>query len=153
MDHKELMVFLLFLLAIALAYVIFFSGHLTYTPEGSPVDSSVFLENLASSSDVYLVMDVRSASPTTKQNILQCGVDFSGSIALGAKNLTIFSFENDHCITVNDADHDLSSCMNELSGQTVIYIHPGEESTFYNSAVMVGLGEQYSLDDCSIRVT
>lgn len=125
-------------------------GYFILTIEaGMPVSSSVFAETLADANRVYIIMDLRGADELTKRAIMQCGIDFASSPALGNKNITTFALEGDTCTTMEGL-RDVSSCLDESKSGPLIFIQQGNNSTFYRNKVIVGVGPDYKLGMCSI---
>ncbi|HLC68725.1 MAG TPA: hypothetical protein VJH24_02700 [Candidatus Bilamarchaeaceae archaeon] len=149
---KRIVVIALVIAALVLAYVVIFTPFAPrYSPEGFPVDGGVFLESLRDVSSVYIVMDIRHAAPEVRQNILQCGVDFAGSPGLANKEITTMALEENSCVGLEGSES-VADCLNGLQGQTVLYIQQGDQTAFYPHAVIVGMGEEYALEDCHVNI-
>ena len=143
--------------AIILAFVIIlgiqaFSGGEQQTPV------EYFNGFLSHSSVVYIVMDISGAPNPLKRNIMQCGVDFSGSIG-AYKKIVPFVVDENNCYSVNGSIS-IPLCMSQIHnswsdvGQTpvIIYIHSGNETKYIKNEAIVGVDETYMQGDCSVSV-
>ncbi len=114
---------------------------------------NAFLERLRDADKVFIVMDVRGSGEKTKQNILQCGTDFAGSPGLVGKEVIPVSFGEEGCVTANGSTS-FDECMALLQngGGMIIYVKKGTGPQYFERGVEVGIGDQYGLGMCSIRV-
>ena len=119
---------------------------------GSEINLQTFATILTGSNSIYLIMDVRNATDAaTKHGILSCGVDFAGSLGLGNKNLTIYSLDaGENCID-EKGNYTSAACLERASKGISILIRPGNSTSFYTNAMVVGLGKNYTAGSCYIR--
>jgi hypothetical protein len=132
----------------------------TFVP-GPGVDAAAFQSAFINASRVYVVMDVRGVNGTvTSTNILQCGVDFSGSSGMGGKKVTYLSLSDSGCMEAalggngsveENANQTVDSCISQLDNGMVIYVEPGTSSYYYSNALVVGIGSNYTAGTCGIR--
>lgn len=152
-DPKTLATFILVFLALIAAGLVLLPRSPAFVPQGEPVTSGVFLERLSLVPEVSIVMDLRRATgENLRHGILQCGVDFAGSSGLVEKNVSTYAWEENGCVSSTHTGLSLADCFRQIQGETVLYIAPGEETTFYRDALVVGIGEHYALYDCRINV-
>jgi len=126
---------------------------------GNEININTFSAILANSSDVYLIMDVRGVNDTrVNQSIMQCGVDLAGSTGLAGKTMTIYSLETQGCLGAVQqgnksvfANYTSAYCFGQAGNGIALYLHQGNETHFYTNAMVVGLGENYTVGGCSIR--
>ncbi len=127
----------------------FFLSSKPYDP-GMDVDQQTFLEFFSDSQNVIIFMDVRGVSdPLIRQNIFQCGVDFAGSTGLVTKNTTYFSLGEVGCVTPLGENTD-EYCYDRMKDAMVIYIKSGEETTYHQKGMMVGINSDYDVP-CGIH--
>lgn len=120
---------------------------------GPEVDIETFRNNLQNANDIFIIMDVRGVDSTdqTYQNILQCGVDFASSSAIGNKNIVPMSLNVDGCIAP-DGIHPESYCFSQLdAGALFIYVKESPKTTFHANGMIVGVGSSYTLGTCGIH--
>jgi hypothetical protein len=121
-----------------------------------------FSQTLASSSELYLVMDLRGASEdAVRSNIMQCAVDISYSTAIGGISKRFYSLDSE-CIRTydNGTTHTapLAVCMGEISaardvqGKSIIYIRKNNETKIFWNELVVGMGGNYTENGCRIGV-
>ncbi|MBD3390218.1 hypothetical protein GF415_04685 [Candidatus Micrarchaeota archaeon] len=117
-----------------------------------------FASNLLSSDKVYIVEDLRGlgAYPISKNNIMQCGVDFAGSEGIVGKEMKIYVLEEDSC-SHSSGNSTLEACYSEIlaasndTSSAVIWIEKGSIPEFYERGLLVRVNETYMQGDCSIR--
>jgi hypothetical protein len=141
---------LLAVFVIILAWHFLGASATTFVP-GPGVDANTFKDTFTTASRVLIVMDVRgAANDSVSHNVLQCGVDFSGSSGMGGKNVTHMSLSKDGCVA-DDGDHTVEYCISQLKDGVVIYVQPGASSSYYSDALVVGVGAQYAVGSCAIK--
>ncbi|MDD5096621.1 MAG: hypothetical protein PHY95_03865 [Candidatus ainarchaeum sp.] len=123
---------------------------------------SEFSRTLSSSSELYLVMDLRGADEdAVRSNIMQCAVDISYSIAIGGINKSFYSLGSE-CIRTYDNGTTytvpLAGCLDEISaardvlGKSIIYIRKANETKVFWNELVVGMGANYTENGCNIGV-
>jgi hypothetical protein len=138
------------LLVAGMAYYFYLQLTPSFTP-GRAVDEGTFKEIFANATRVSIVMDVRGAADNaTATNIMQCGVDFAGSTGMGGKEMAPFSISGDGCVA-QDGQHPLDWCISALSDGITIYVREGSGVSYYDNAMVVGVGPQYPLGSCGIK--
>jgi len=119
-----------------------------------PISMDEYLIKLQQSKTLSIVMDLRGAYDNrTRHNILQCGVDFAGSIPLGGKEITIYSLDNDGRCIVSYPDEPIvtnltvEECLKEIfNADQTIYIKPSKTSAtvYYNDKLLISMTSDYS---------
>lgn len=108
---------------------------------------------LASSNEMFIVMDLRGTDNSTiRNNIMQCGVDVAGSVALGGKNKTIMAIEEDSCFVYNNTKT-VEYCLSLITDTPTFYIATNTETEYSEKMVTVDIGATYNLYDCHITGT
>ena len=119
-----------------------------------------FASNLLLAQKVYIVEDIRGLGekyPISRNNIMQCGVDYAGSPGIVGKELQVYIFEGDIC-TNYEGESPINDCYAEVleaAGSTdtaVIWIEKGESAEFYSRGLIVRVNEDYVRGTCSINV-
>lgn len=123
-----------------------------------------FAANLAGADTVYLVEDIRgldSKYPLSRNNIMQCGVDFSASEGLMGKSLYIYVFEGDTCtgseagsnVTISSVKGCYSKVFSSVGkpGSVLIWIGQGATPKFYSEGISVEINDTYSQGMCGAR--
>jgi len=163
-ESRTMLLVVLAIIIVGAAILLVFNARATQAagpaPEfnkGNKINKETFLELLANSEPVYVVMDARNVSDEyTKRNIFQCGVDFAGSSGLVGKNVSIIGMDDKGCVVGS-----LSSALNKTttneecikmlnSNGIALYSHAGNDTFYYTRAAMVGVGDTYVLGSCSI---
>lgn len=144
-EPKNAAVILLFIVAVALGYSIFFGQEKT-------VDPQKFLAVLQNSSKLYIIQDLRGADDAVRRNIMQCGVDLAGSQGVAAlnKTITIYALEDSKCTTLEGVKT-LTECSNTGDGVT-FYVSKGNQSSFYEKKLSIGIGADYTAKSCNINL-
>lgn len=122
-----------------------------------------FATSLMYAERVYLVQDIRGLEkyPLSRNNIMQCGVDFAGSEGLVGKEANIYILEGNECSaseagsnltikTVAECHSAVASAFGK-SGNSVIWIEKGQSPSIYQGGLVVRINETYSQGLCSIR--
>lgn len=118
--------------------------------DGIPVSPETFADELANSSHLYIVQDLRAAStPDIRKNIQQCGIDFAASRGLVGKNITIYALEANECTTLQGIVA-AGTCIESIRDNMAIYIKAGNSSAFYDKRLIVGIGPTYPTQSCNI---
>lgn len=120
-----------------------------------------FADNLASASEVYLVMDLRGAETAVQRNIMQCSADMAFSTALGGKSKKIYSLDTE-CLKIGDADGEnpetvpLSQCLSEINAarddlsKAIFYVRKANSTMVYANELVIAMGAEYDYMGCSI---
>jgi len=139
---------LLIVVALVLGFTV-----LTQKPsDETPVDKGVFLESLAASQNVYIIMDLQSVfNETVKNNVMQCGVDFAGSEGLVNKNITTFALDAGNC-TRMEGQTSIASCLDESKAGVTIVVQNLMNTTYYKNKVVVRVGPVYTKGTCNIKI-
>jgi hypothetical protein len=119
---------------------------------GNEINMQTFATVLSGARSVYLVMDVRNANGTIKQNVIRCGVDFAGSTGLGDKNLTVYSLDAGEICIGQNGTFSSSVCLGEMEKGLSILVQPGNSTSFYSNAMVVGIGGNYTEGECSVNL-
>jgi hypothetical protein len=155
MDKIKLLILAFLILgAVWMAYYYITLPQKTELVLGNEVNLETFNSILGDAESVHIVMDVRDVEDQQiKTNILQCGVDFAGSFGLVGKNLSIYSFDNEQgCIGMGE-NYPLSYCIQKMEEQgVVLLIEGGNSTTFYSNAMKVGVGNNYTVGTCSVKI-
>lgn len=131
--------------------------------KGESASMEAFANYLISSNTVYLVEDLRGLEryPISRNNIMQCGVDFAGSEGLAGKELDIYILEEETC-SASEAGGNLttkpiSECHASVAsafgkeGNAVIWIEKGYTPSIYPSGIVVRVNETYTQGMCNIQ--
>lgn len=127
-----------------------------FAKEGQNATMQEFASNLLASSKFYIVEDLRGLEryPLSKQNIMQCGVDYAGSPGLVGKEFTVYAFDDgDLCgtmegvTTISECYEELLAASNDLN-TTIIWIEKGNESEVYSRGLIVRLSDTYVQGTC-----
>ncbi|MBN2122023.1 hypothetical protein JW721_03125 [Candidatus Micrarchaeota archaeon] len=118
---------------------------------------SEFAQKLFYADKVAIVEDLREldAYPLTRNNIMQCAVDFSGSEGLVGKELYVYALEGEACTSITGVKT-IGECYSEIvmlmadASASVIWIEKGEGPIAYSSNILVRINEEYSQGDCSV---
>lgn len=129
-----------------------------FLPEGNTTLEE-FAQHLLLAEKVCIVEDLRDLEgyPISRGNIMQCGVDFSGSEGIAGKELEIYVLEGEACTTV-EGIRPISECYAEITSfsadpsVSVIWIEKGDQSTAYGKNLLVQVNELYSQGDCSVSL-
>gem|GEM_PF-3595315 len=130
-----------------------------FVEEGTEVTNEKFAENLASSQNVYLVEDLRNLEtyPISKNNIMQCTVDYAGSPGLVGKTVTIFAFDDEGVCQSIDGPISMADCYAiiqqgaEDPNTAIIWIEKGENPEFYPGGLLVRLSDSYVQGICVVN--
>ncbi len=173
METKQIAAVVLILAALGIAYYVLTlppepapnGGEITvlddeYPPpfakEGENVTMQEFASNLLASSKFYIVEDLRGLEryPLSKQNIMQCGVDYAGSPGLVGKDFTVYAFDDGDLCGSMEGTSPISECYEELlaalddPNTTIIWIEKGTESEVYSRGLIVRLSDSYVYGTC-----
>ena len=173
METKTLVVGAVALIAILLGAFILLSpppvtpqtqnGDYTNPLNGQNATMSEFADMLMSSQTVYLVEDIRGLEkyPISRNNIMQCGVDFAGSQGLAGKGVNIYILEGNECSaseaggnltikTVSECHAAVASAFGK-AGNSVIWIEKGYSPSIYSGGLVVRVNETYTQGMCNVR--
>ncbi|MDO8553408.1 MAG: hypothetical protein Q7S22_01260 [Candidatus Micrarchaeota archaeon] len=144
-EYKNLVVIILFLVAVAFTYFIFLNQEKT-------VDPQQFLLSIQNTSKFYVIQDLRGSDDIYRRNIMQCGIDIAGSQGLAVlnKSIIIYALEDSKC-TSFEGEKTLSECSNTADG-IVFYISKGDKTLFYAKKMNIGVGANYTLKSCDIKL-
>lgn len=166
MDSKELAAVILAIALLGAAYYLINEPAPPAPDEGgygapflSDANTTIdeFAQMLFHAEKVAIVEDLREldAYPLTRNNIMQCAVDFSGSEGLVGKELYVYAFEGEAC-TSSEGVRTIDECYSEIealakdASASVIWIERGSGPTAYSSNLLVKINEQYSQGECSV---
>ena len=146
---KWLIVILLVVVAIG------FGAYLYYL--SLPITMDEYLSKLSKADSVSIVMDLRTVDdPGVRAKILQCGVDFAGSVPLGGKQVYIYALdENGTCIvSYPDEEHNgtlvyksVDECLKEMytTDQTILIRYGDHDQTdYYRDYMLITMSPEYS---------
>lgn len=153
MDKKTIAVIVLGIFAVVLVYYLHMntdSGYLkenirdSLTSGREKLNSSRFKENFLEYNCTVILMDIREIEDPWRRNILQCGVDLSGSEALAHMEKQIIGFDEKGC-TDENGSKTVQECMQMLKKECYIfYITEGQNtSTVYDGLLIIEEGEVY----------
>lgn len=159
--HKETMK-IMAICAIAIVLLIVVLGFIylssnNFVP-GNQVNESAFKDVFMAAPKVFIVMDIRGAQDNhTRNNIMQCGIDFAGSTPLGGKDVVPISIGDQECITP-DGPEPISSCISELKGGLTIEISQVTPTTpegarFFSNGMEVFIGSNYTANSCGFKTS
>lgn len=120
-----------------------------------------FASHLLFAQDVYIVEDLRGLGekyPLSRNNIMQCAIDYAGSPGIVGKNLHVYVFEGELCTSLN-GEAPISDCYGEVleaSGRmesAIIWIEKGASPEFYSRGMVVRVDENYVQGMCSINIS
>ncbi len=129
---------------------------------GEETDSEAFAGILSDATRVHIVMDLRNAADgENRRGIMQCGIDFAGSMGLATKEVDYLSFDSeagemplvreDFCIHSEEGRLSAEECFEMINSEGItIYIRQGSLTKYYTRGMVVGIGSDYQLDSCSI---
>ncbi|MBD3210852.1 hypothetical protein GF318_05715 [Candidatus Micrarchaeota archaeon] len=147
---KMLAIGILAILAIAFAYFFLNMSSFMFVA-GEGVEEQEFKDIFSSAENIFVVMDVRGLpNGSTKQNILQCGVDFSGSSGMAGKNVMYYSLDDEGCITPDGLTEN-RYCFEQLENGITIYVTEGTRTTLHENGMVVGIGSDYAIGTCGIH--
>lgn len=115
-------------------------------------NKSTFNTYLSSSKYVYLIMDGDGASSPVFRNIMQCGVDFAGSLG-ATKILNVYAISKDGTCYYSIYNTTKYICLNDIGNvesDPIIYVKYGHNSTYQGNIAYVGVDETFVDGDCSI---
>ena len=123
---------------------------------GKEITGNQFAAAFASAQKVNIFMDVQGleADDVLRKNVIQCGVDFSGSSGMGGKNVSYFSVDSASCVSYagnSSSKTGLNDCYAKVSSGLTIYVASGNSTKFYDNAMLVGIGKNYTLGSCGIN--
>ena len=169
METKQIAAAVLILVALGLAYYVLTLpvepapngiAPVDYSPpfanEGGNVTMQEFASTLLAANKLYIVEDLRDLEtyPLSKQNIMQCGVDYAGSPGLVGKEFSVYAFDDgDLCYTL-DGSASISECYEEIAAASedpdtaIIWIEKGTISEVYNGGIIVRLSDTYVQGTC-----
>lgn len=155
---KKLLVVVIAIGVLVIAYALFYGkGFVT----GEEVDKDTFAGILADAEKIHIVMDLRGIEDNkTRWGVMQCGVDFAGSWGLADKDTDYFSFDleeslakEQYCIHSKDSRIPIDECFDRINADGVtLYIKSGTGTKYYENGMVVGVGSNYELDQCSIGI-
>ncbi len=136
------------------AVIIVFAG-LIYNAHS--IDSKpLFNKYLSNSKYVYIVMDLEDAvNNKSSDNIMQCGVDFAGSLG-GMKIVYVYAISKNNTCYYNTYITDKYSCFKQLGtikSEPIIYIRQGDNTTYVDNIAYVGVNDEYKRGTCSVKLS
>jgi len=135
---------------VVLGYIILVNSAPRFQP-GNPVDQETFTNLLEGTDKVYVMMDVRGVTdPDVQRNIMQCGVDFSGSTGTAAKTLVPLAVDDNECVTA-EGSADPKDCFARLDDGITFYIIEGSEHYFFSNGMVIGIDKGYVQGTCGIK--
>ena len=147
---------LFILMAVALIFVLFFMNPVEQKvfQTGNPVNGATFKQILTDSTKIFIVMDVRGVNDSiVRQNILQCGVDFAGTVGLtDLKNTSFMSLDDEQGCYAMDRIYPIPYCISQMKEGITLYVHEGDGPEYFTNAMMVGIGKNYTADGCKISI-
>ena len=148
---KNLAVVFLAVLVLLLFYHFYGQGQQIQFVPAKTISATNFTGVFNSASNIFILMDVRGISNSTvKTNVLQCGVDFAASNAMGGKNVTYLSISEDGCTSI-EGKKPADYCFSNLDKGITIYVKEGNSTSFYSNGIIVGINSTYSIGSCGIR--
>ncbi len=173
METKTMVVGAIALIAILIGAFILLSHPSVIPPQqggnysnplgGQNASMDEFAKSLISAQNIYLVEDLRGLEkyPISRNNIMQCGVDFAGSEGLAGKEVNVYILEGDTCSAseagANLSIKTISECHSKVAsafqsdGSAVIWIEKGYTPSVYLHGLVVRVNETYSQGMCNIR--
>ena len=118
-----------------------------------------FATNLLYADNVYIIEDVRGMEeyPISKNNILQCAVDYAGSPGMAGKDLQVFAFDDGDICHTFDGETAISDCYSrvlqaaEEPNSVIIWIERGDAPEFYSKGLLVRINDAYVQGLCSVN--
>ena len=171
METKQIIAAVLILAALGIAYYILtlppetvsdgdvvISGEYPppFAKEGENVTLQEFSANLLAASRFYIVEDLRDLEkyPLSKQNLMQCGVDYAGSPGLVGKEFSVYAFDDgDVCYTMGGTAT-ISECYEEIlvasedPNAAIIWIEQGGSPEIYSRGLLVRINGTYVQGTC-----
>ena len=151
MDRRSVFVIIIGITAVALSYYIY-TNHgfwqkdvMDVLTEGrEELNHSKFTEDFLKYNCVDIIMDIRGIDDPQRRNVLQCGVDLSGSQGLAGMDIQIMGFDEKGCVKENESKT-VQECIEEIRKDCYIfYITKGQnKSTFYNGLLVIEEGDVY----------
>lgn len=138
------------IITIALLLSALFVFYRVYTYSEPTLSYDEFLTYLSNAQKFYIVMDIRNVDSTVATNIMQCGVDFAGSLGLLGKKMFVYAIDSTSCVSENETSS-ISSCIPFLnpSDGLVLHINGIEGTYFYQNKALIKIEETYE-HECSI---
>jgi len=127
--------------------------------KGTEINKETFVSLLSDAEKVYIVMDVRGIdNDNLRRNILQCGVDFAGSMGLADRDVTYVSMRDGKCtiasLSGKNETTGVNECIDMINEDGLsLYVIEGNETKYYTRAAMVGVGKLYVLGTCNVGVS
>jgi len=115
-------------------------------------NKSTFNNYLTKSNYAYVVMDTSGMPKDISKNILQCGVDFAGSLgAMKVMNVYAIS-KNGVCYhsVYNTTKYMCLKDIGKVISDPVIYIRYGHNTSYRDNVAYVGVDETFVQGDCSV---
>ena len=103
-----------------------------------PATYPQFIEDLTAAGNVYIVMDLRNATESSRNPIMQCGVDLASSEHLPPRNVSVLVLEGDLCYD-STGNRSISDCQNIAKGGAQFYIKSGNMTSFYRNKLVIGV--------------
>lgn len=140
------------------SYYILYNGGASEFRKGIEINKETFINLLSDADKVYVVMDIVGVDDDyTRRNILQCGIDFAGSMGLANRDVTYVSMSDRGCTVASlsglNETTSVKECINMINKDGIsLYIIEGNETKYYTRAAMVGVGDLYVLGTCKVGV-
>lgn len=127
-------VVMLAIISIAFIYYYFF----ILSEQDTQISQGEFVKELEAAKKVYIISDLRNAPISSRNGIMQCGIDIAGSIALAPKNVSYFVIDGNDCITEH-GNRSISFCEDISKNGVLFYIKYGNSTSFYKNKIVVGM--------------
>jgi hypothetical protein len=142
----------------AIYYIFYNGGGPSEFRKGIEVNKETFINLLSDADKVYIVMDIIGVDDDyTRRNILQCGIDFAGSMGLANRDVTYVSMSDSGCTVASlsglNETTTVKNCIDMVNRDGIsLYVLEGNETKYYTRAAMVGVGDLYVLGTCNVGV-
>ncbi len=145
------------ILGSAIAYF-FFIDRPSEFRKGTAINEETFVSLLSDADKVHVVMDVRGIEDDyTRRNVLQCGIDFAGSMGLANREVNYVSMSDRGCTIASlgglNKTTSVKECMDIINKDGIsLYVLEGNGTKYYTRAAMIGVGDLYVLGTCNVGV-
>ncbi len=139
---------LLGLVILALFALLFIKGPklLLYRTEAPMAEVQKALEK----ADCVNIVEVLGMN---NQSVLQCGVDYARDLGALGKKVEVYAFEGNTCYTLDGAKPSPLCVVGLLTSSCpILYIHGENKTNSYKDLLLVGVGKDYEVGQCSILV-
>lgn len=146
------------IIGVAVFYVLYGGFGPSEFRKGTEINEETFVSLLSDADKVHVVMDVRGIeNDNVRRNVLQCGIDFAGSMGLANRNVNYVSMSDRGCTIASlsglNKTTSVNECIDIINEDGIsLYVLEGNETKYYTRAAMIGVGKLYVLGTCNVGV-